>query len=328
MAQQTAYSGYGLVTAVAVTLAVGFAPAATAAQTAPIGAISSDSPVQVAQIFTGSRKKSKEAAELHLRVDGVEQEIRNLTGQLEELTFQLRQLQDQLRRMQEDNEFRFQELEGGTSRRGSLQPSARSTDLANAATQAGTVAETDSRHTLGTLPRSYAEDEAGTQGRATGGPLDLSALARDEAPQAQESAEAEPTAVALSSGEPAQDYEAAYSRVLQGDYAGSESLFREFLKKHPDHHLAGNAQYWLGESLFARGLYRDAADAFLKSYSDYPGSSKGPDSLLKLGLALAGLGEQAAACATYGELLTKFPDAPDSVKQRASVEQRVIGCAT
>ncbi len=48
----------------------------------------------------------------------LQEQIRDLNGRVEELTFQLLQMQEQLRKMQEDNEFRFQELEGG--KRGAL----------------------------------------------------------------------------------------------------------------------------------------------------------------------------------------------------------------
>jgi tol-pal system protein YbgF len=43
----------------------------------------------------------------------LEEEVRSLNGKVEDLNFQLLQLQETLRKMQEDNEFRFQELEGG-----------------------------------------------------------------------------------------------------------------------------------------------------------------------------------------------------------------------
>ena len=46
-------------------------------------------------------------------VQNLEEQIRQLNGRVEELNFQINQMQEQLRKMQEDNEFRFQELEGG-----------------------------------------------------------------------------------------------------------------------------------------------------------------------------------------------------------------------
>lgn len=49
------------------------------------------------------------------RVTALEEQVRNLNGKLEELNFLILQMQEQLRKQQEDNEFRFQELEGGQS---------------------------------------------------------------------------------------------------------------------------------------------------------------------------------------------------------------------
>ncbi len=46
------------------------------------------------------------------RITALEEQIRSLSGTIEELNFQILQMQEQMRKMQEDNEFRFQELEG------------------------------------------------------------------------------------------------------------------------------------------------------------------------------------------------------------------------
>lgn len=46
------------------------------------------------------------------RIIALEEQIRSLSGTIEELNFQILQMQEQMRKMQEDNEFRFQELEG------------------------------------------------------------------------------------------------------------------------------------------------------------------------------------------------------------------------
>ena len=64
----------------------------------------------------------------------------------------------------------------------------------------------------------------------------------------------------------------------------------------PNDPLAGNAQYWIGETYYVRGQYKNAADAFLKGYKKYKSSEKAPDTLLRLGMALAELGQKDAAC--------------------------------
>ena len=46
------------------------------------------------------------------RIGQLEETIRSLNGRIEEMSFQLLQMQEQIRKFQEDNELRFQDLEG------------------------------------------------------------------------------------------------------------------------------------------------------------------------------------------------------------------------
>ena len=135
-----------------------------------------------------------------------------------------------------------------------------------------------------------------------------------------------PTAPAEAEVEPKQLYETAYGYLLQRDYGAAEAAFEEFLRRHPNDPLAGNAQYWLGESLYVRGQYRAAAGAFLKGYQTYGRSAKAPESLLKLAMSLQRLGQKDAACSSYSELTTKFPNAPAHVKSTAQAERQRAGC--
>lgn len=128
-------------------------------------------------------------------------------------------------------------------------------------------------------------------------------------------------------GDPKQLYETAYGYLLQRDYGAAEVAFDDFLKKFPSDSLSGNAQYWLGESHFVRGQYKAAASAFLKGYQTYAQSPKAPDSLLKLAMSLDRLGQKDAACSSYSELNSKFPNAPQSVKARAQSERQRVGCS-
>ena len=125
---------------------------------------------------------------------------------------------------------------------------------------------------------------------------------------------------------PKQLYETAYGYLLQRDYGAAEAAFDAFLKHHPNDPLAGNAQYWLGESLYVRGQYRAAAGAFLKGYQSYSRSAKAPESLLKLAMSLQRLGQKDAACSSYNELSVNFPNAPPQVKASAQLERQRAGC--
>lgn len=134
------------------------------------------------------------------------------------------------------------------------------------------------------------------------------------------------TASIQPSGDARTDYERAYGSILSGDYDTAEAGFRQFLSAYPNDELAPDAQYWLGESLFVRAQYRDAANEFLAGYKAYPKSGKAPDALLKLGLSLAGLGERDAACSTFAAVLKQYPDASNALRQRIKVEQSSAGC--
>jgi tol-pal system protein YbgF len=131
---------------------------------------------------------------------------------------------------------------------------------------------------------------------------------------------------ALPSADPHSLYQQGYGELLQRDYPAAEVAFRQFLVSYPNDPLAGNAQYWLGETYFARGAYKSAADAFLKGYERYKSSDKTADSLLRLGMSLAALGQKEAACSTFGELGVKFPRAPETLRDEAKSERAKAGC--
>lgn len=125
---------------------------------------------------------------------------------------------------------------------------------------------------------------------------------------------------------PQQLYERAYGFLINQDYAAAETAFAEFLQRHPTHQLAGNAQFWLGETYFFRSQFKPAAAAYYKGYQTYATSTKAPDSLLKLAMSLARLGQRDAACTSFAELSTKYPNANAQIKSRSQSESQRLAC--
>lgn len=123
-------------------------------------------------------------------------------------------------------------------------------------------------------------------------------------------------------------YQRAYDDLRQGNYDMAEKDFSSLIEKFPKHDLAGNAQYWLGETYYVRAQYKRAAEAFLGGFTKYANGTKAPDSLLKLGMSLHALGEAEAGCDAFAELGIKFPDAPEAIVKRAEIERRRVGCAS
>ena len=227
------------------------------------------------------------------RVDALENQVRTMSAQIQQLNDQVRSL-------------------GGTPRRSEFTPP----PPPNAAGS------------------SFGSTTVTPGGDAIGGLIGDTAAAPAVAGGAQaQSAPAIPASVQTAALAPPSDgadpkllYQTAYAYLLQKDYGAAEVAFDDFLKRYPTDALAGNAQYWLGESHFVRGQYKAAAGAFLKGYQGYAEGAKAPDSLLKLAMSLDRLGQKDAACSSYSELSTKFPNAAASVKSRAQSERQRVGC--
>jgi len=122
-----------------------------------------------------------------------------------------------------------------------------------------------------------------------------------------------------------QTYQSAYQSLLARRFGDAEAGFRTFLAKYPSDVLAGEAYYWLGETYFTQGQYKQAAQNFLQGYRTYPSSKKAPDSLLKLGMSLAKLGQKPKACGAYAEVTRKFATAA-KVRNQALLEMKRAGC--
>ena len=311
------------------------------------GTFSQESNLQIAQTFGG-----RSETDAIIRLNRAEEQIRNLTGQIEEMYHQIRQLQDRIRRMQEDSEYRFRELEDGTgistgggagtgTGTDAISPNQDSTaaiepnapnlsdqNLPNTDSSTGILGQLNNDPNVGSGIGSGAVVDNSNE------PLDLipfpsNPITNDEIlPQDQFGLNTENSPQVGGnfnpSGQPI--YDEAYSNLLTGNYEAAAQLFMQFLEEFPDDPLAVDAQFWLGESYFARQMYKEATDSFLKSYTDYPTSSKASESLLKMGISLNGMGEQELACSTLAELFNKFPNAPSSVQNRAKAEYDRVEC--
>ncbi|MGE4061763.1 MAG: tol-pal system protein YbgF [Rhodospirillaceae bacterium] len=132
--------------------------------------------------------------------------------------------------------------------------------------------------------------------------------------------------VKLPEGTPKVQYDFAFDLLRRNDFARAEVAFRDFLKRHPKDPLAGNAQYWLGETHYVRGDYQQAAVEFMAGYQNYPRTNKGPDNLLKLAMSMSNLGQNQGACTALNRLAKDYPKAPDEVSKPAAAERAKLKC--
>ena len=122
-------------------------------------------------------------------------------------------------------------------------------------------------------------------------------------------------------------YAFATSFLKNGDYTTAERAFREFVLTNPEHELAGNAQYWYAETFRIRQLYTDAASAYLEGYQKYPRGEKAPINLLKLGVSMVQIGEKDQGCKMINGVENQYPDANQSVIQKAKYESQKFECS-
>lgn len=254
------------------------------------------------------------AARLQQRLIQLEDLVTKLTGRVEENQYQAQQLSSKVDRFVDDVDFRLKELEKGAGEAPATAAAAPSAAPA-AGPSGGASAAPGSNSAAGTglAPGQGALGTVGGSGGQSGG----GTAAAAPTPAAGQ---------ALPAGSPEDQYKFAFGLLRQNDYGRAASAFDAFLKQHPQHDLAGNAQYWLGETYYVQGSYDKAAVAFLEGYRTYPKNSKAPDNLLKLGLTMANLQKTREACAAFGRIGSEYPQAPDAIKRRAQSESQRLSC--
>lgn len=273
------------------------------------------------------------------RVGQLEEQIRSLNGRIEEMSFQLLQMQEQIRKFQEDNEFRFQELEGGKTtgqKSGALEQPAATTgqDTASSETPEAfpgsdsatlsdpQTANTATEQTLG----SIIFDENGNAVNQTleTAPGENASLPGVDTGGLNDNPGTETQSAGLSN--PDDIYQAAYTHILSGDYSEAEQGFRDYLAAFPEGAKAADASFWMGEAQYSQGNFNEAAKTFLNSHQTYNTSPKAPEMLLKLGMSLAALDNKDTACATLREVSKRYPNASSGVKAKVSSEQSRLSC--
>lgn len=250
------------------------------------------------------------------RIDRLEALVRTLTGQIEELTFRVQQLEQSLQVMRDDNEFRFQQLGDAAAAPGAVvQPQ----------TQAAPPLQLDlgaPPAALGQVPATPPGVPAANNAAGVGEPLDLGLAIRGDPGQPAAAA-----ATVAMTGDPEADYNRAYQRILDGDYALAEASFRSFMTSYPGNARSADAQYWVAESLFSREAYREAVPEFLSAYRANPSSDLAPASLYKLGLSYLALNEVQGACDSFAQILRQYPNASNALRQSVAAAQANARCA-
>ena len=240
-----------------------------------------------------------------LKLSDLEEQFQILTNSFEEINFKLNKLSSRITKVQTDNQMRFQDLE----RQG--------------ISQSESIVSTEKKE----LPGSTQEQDLGSISDS-----DVTTTQQVQKTQSIESAgtvvteTTERTEKILPETTPDEQYKFAISFLKVGDYETAEFALKEFVDSNSKHELAGNAQYWYGETFRIRQLYQDAATAYLDGYQKYPKSTKAPVNLLKLGVMLVQIGEKEQGCSMILGVKDQYPKANQSVIQKAEYEKKKFSC--
>jgi len=265
--------------------------------------------------FVEADTNSEDVLTRHLlKLSEVENQFRELTNKFEEINFKLDKLSNRLTKIQADTQVRFQEIE---------------TDLSNINTNAAKQLSSKPKvEENKMLPGSSQPQLLGsitykdTQTSETSQKIesvDTTASVVTEIFENEEKILPQDLSIR-------KQYEFATSFLKVGDYGTAEKAFREFVLTHPNDELAGSAQYWYAETFRIRQLYTDAASAYLEGYQKYPKGEKAPINLLKLGVSMVQIGEKDQGCKMINGVEEQYPEAKQSVIQKAKYESKKFEC--
>lgn len=240
-----------------------------------------------------------------LKLSDLEEQFKILTNNFEEINFKLDKLSSRITKVQVDNQMRFQDLERSGLDQGTSTVSSGIIKLPGSgeAQDLGGVSDSDIA-SLEQVQKTQSVESVGTVVTET----------------------AQRTEKILPETSPEEQYKFAISFLKVGDYETAEFALREFVDVNSNHDLAGNAQFWYGETFRIRQLYQDAASAYLDGYQKYPKSKKAPRNLLELGVMMVQLGEKTQGCKMILGIKKQYPTASQSVIQRAEYNRKKFGC--
>ena len=280
---------------------------------------------------------ANEAAALVVRVNQLEEALRQANGRIEELENAQHRLEAQLQKFRQDVEFRFGDRSGGAPPESDVAEAPLAPDQpgAPARPRRSDAFDPNSDPNAPGAPRPLGTTSpsaplvrespmpSGREAPAAGPPLELG---KGPAPIP---ATTGPTIVGSGVAmldQPREQFNAALQAFQARQYPEAEAGFKAFLAANPDHRLTPDALFYIGETYLQRSRPREAAEQYLKVTTNYSKSSRAPESMVRLGQTLAALGNSGQACATLTEFGKRYPSASASVKKLAEHESAKDHC--
>jgi tol-pal system protein YbgF len=261
------------------------------------------------------------AASVEIRMEQLEEEMRQLTGKVEQVANGLEQLRQRVEQINSDLDVRF----GQMASAGGAPPPSRSAPP-GAPPPPSAARSTGGGPAPGTVVPPPSDGAGLTPIFGTLTPPGAPGPRPPTGAPPPGAAEQAAAGAGLPPGSAMDQFNFAFGLVKQANYADAEVALREFIRQHPSDPQAASAQYWLGETYYQRTKYQEAAAAYAEGYKRYPRGAKAPEELLKLAMSLAHLDQKKNACVALTQLDHEFPNPSAAIKQQSAAEKKRIGC--
>jgi tol-pal system protein YbgF len=233
-------------------------------------------------------ENQKTRADLFLRLETLQSEMRTLSTGVEEYKQFLKTPSKEIARMKEDAEVRLRILE---EKGKTLEERNRSFEEKN--------------RSLEERNRFYDERLKGMEDHLKGLDVKMTSKLTDlEKSIPAKEPPVEPKGPSTTAGNL---YKDAYETFQKGDLDGGRRKFEAFLKQYPNMELSDNAQFWIGETYFLKKDFEKAILEYEKVVVKYPEGDKVSSALLKQGLAFLELGDKTHARNLLKRVIDRFP---------------------
>ncbi len=115
-------------------------------------------------------------------------------------------------------------------------------------------------------------------------------------------------------------YKDAYETFHKGDLEGARRKFEAFLKQYPNTELSDNAQFWIGETYYLKKDFEKAILEYEKAIVKYPEGDKIPAALFKQALAFFELGDKTNARNLLKRVIEKYPHSDQAEMAKKKLE--------
>lgn len=116
-------------------------------------------------------------------------------------------------------------------------------------------------------------------------------------------------------------YGQGFDALKAGRYPEAIEALKSFLNIYPEHPLADNAAYWLGQTYYVTREFALAVEAFAAVRERSSDPRKAPDALLKKGLCEIELQRTVDARASFEAVIARYPQSEAATEARSRLER-------